>query len=248
MNPSVVPNFVGEVCESVSVFLQDQRLKEIGMSTPSASPSTQSMGSVNNNHHNTNQGMELFSAPSTNRYYCYNMVTTGRRRLSNVIKVWFNYSIQIYVDSFDYRFFLWFFSLVSVCFVDLKGLLRQSILQGNYPYRELFLKPEVTILALSKFINVNRRTGVSKTASKTRSVDTHKEPVHVLPRKNVTFLVISECWISVYSIALIVPSSHLWVPDGIYNLIVHVTVNRNRATTWGNVASQIQRLFQQYVC
>ncbi|XP_014062889.1 phosphatidylinositol-binding clathrin assembly protein isoform X11 [Salmo salar] len=46
--------------------VQDQRLKEIGMSTPSASPSTQSMGSVNNNHHNTNQGMELFSAPSTN--------------------------------------------------------------------------------------------------------------------------------------------------------------------------------------
>uniref|UniRef100_A0A8C7TEW9 Phosphatidylinositol-binding clathrin assembly protein n=1 Tax=Oncorhynchus mykiss TaxID=8022 RepID=A0A8C7TEW9_ONCMY len=46
--------------------LKDQRLKEIGMSTPSASPSTQSMGSVNNNHHNTNQGMELFSAPSTN--------------------------------------------------------------------------------------------------------------------------------------------------------------------------------------
>ncbi|XP_041738554.1 phosphatidylinositol-binding clathrin assembly protein isoform X3 [Coregonus clupeaformis] len=47
--------------------VQDQRLKEIGMSTPpSASPSSQSMGSVNNNHHNTNQGMELFSAPSTN--------------------------------------------------------------------------------------------------------------------------------------------------------------------------------------
>ncbi|CAB1351383.1 unnamed protein product, partial [Coregonus sp. 'balchen'] len=47
--------------------LKDQRLKEIGMSTPpSASPSSQSMGSVNNNHHNTNQGMELFSAPSTN--------------------------------------------------------------------------------------------------------------------------------------------------------------------------------------
>nr|XP_046185309.1 phosphatidylinositol-binding clathrin assembly protein isoform X12 [Oncorhynchus gorbuscha] len=46
--------------------VQDQRLKEIGISTPSASPSTQSMGSVNNNHHNTNQGMELFSAPSTN--------------------------------------------------------------------------------------------------------------------------------------------------------------------------------------
>ncbi|XP_055794520.1 phosphatidylinositol-binding clathrin assembly protein isoform X11 [Salvelinus fontinalis] len=46
--------------------VQDQRLKEIGMSTPSASPSTQSMGSVSNNHHNTNQGMELFSAPSTN--------------------------------------------------------------------------------------------------------------------------------------------------------------------------------------
>ncbi|KAM9406185.1 phosphatidylinositol-binding clathrin assembly protein isoform 10-T10 [Salvelinus alpinus] len=46
--------------------LKDQRLKEIGMSTPSASPSTQSMGSVSNNHHNTNQGMELFSAPSTN--------------------------------------------------------------------------------------------------------------------------------------------------------------------------------------
>uniref|UniRef100_A0A4W5MKY7 Phosphatidylinositol-binding clathrin assembly protein n=1 Tax=Hucho hucho TaxID=62062 RepID=A0A4W5MKY7_9TELE len=45
--------------------VQDQRLKEIGMSTPSASPSTQSMGSVNN-HHNTNQGMELFNAPSTN--------------------------------------------------------------------------------------------------------------------------------------------------------------------------------------
>uniref|UniRef100_A0A4W5MMB2 Phosphatidylinositol-binding clathrin assembly protein n=1 Tax=Hucho hucho TaxID=62062 RepID=A0A4W5MMB2_9TELE len=45
--------------------LKDQRLKEIGMSTPSASPSTQSMGSVNN-HHNTNQGMELFNAPSTN--------------------------------------------------------------------------------------------------------------------------------------------------------------------------------------
>uniref|UniRef100_A0A8C7TEY7 Phosphatidylinositol-binding clathrin assembly protein n=1 Tax=Oncorhynchus mykiss TaxID=8022 RepID=A0A8C7TEY7_ONCMY len=55
-----------QALKSFSVFLQDQRLKEIGMSTPSASPSTQSMGSVNNNHHNTNQGMELFSAPSTN--------------------------------------------------------------------------------------------------------------------------------------------------------------------------------------
>uniref|UniRef100_A0A6Q2ZF14 Phosphatidylinositol-binding clathrin assembly protein n=1 Tax=Esox lucius TaxID=8010 RepID=A0A6Q2ZF14_ESOLU len=46
--------------------LKDQRLKEIGISTPpSASPSTQSMGSVNNNHH-TNHGMELFNTPSTN--------------------------------------------------------------------------------------------------------------------------------------------------------------------------------------
>ncbi|XP_028973328.1 phosphatidylinositol-binding clathrin assembly protein isoform X3 [Esox lucius] len=46
--------------------VQDQRLKEIGISTPpSASPSTQSMGSVNNNHH-TNHGMELFNTPSTN--------------------------------------------------------------------------------------------------------------------------------------------------------------------------------------
>ncbi|CAB1345563.1 unnamed protein product [Coregonus sp. 'balchen'] len=45
-----------------SLFLQDQRLKEIGVSTPpSASPSTQSMGSVN-----TNQAMELFNTPSTN--------------------------------------------------------------------------------------------------------------------------------------------------------------------------------------
>ncbi|KAK6291772.1 hypothetical protein J4Q44_G00375570 [Coregonus suidteri] len=42
--------------------LKDQRLKEIGVSTPpSASPSTQSMGSVN-----TNQAMELFNTPSTN--------------------------------------------------------------------------------------------------------------------------------------------------------------------------------------
>ncbi|KAJ8007870.1 hypothetical protein DPEC_G00098670 [Dallia pectoralis] len=49
--------------------VQDQRLKEIGMSTPpSASPSTQSMGSVNNNNHHThtNHGMELFNTPSTN--------------------------------------------------------------------------------------------------------------------------------------------------------------------------------------
>nr|XP_029506726.1 phosphatidylinositol-binding clathrin assembly protein-like [Oncorhynchus nerka] len=45
--------------------VQDQRLKEIGVSLPpSASPSTQSMGSVN---HNTNQAMELFNTPSTNR-------------------------------------------------------------------------------------------------------------------------------------------------------------------------------------
>nr|XP_046176368.1 phosphatidylinositol-binding clathrin assembly protein-like isoform X8 [Oncorhynchus gorbuscha] len=44
--------------------VQDQRLKEIGVSLPpSASPSTQSMGSVN---HNTNQAMELFNTPSTN--------------------------------------------------------------------------------------------------------------------------------------------------------------------------------------
>ncbi|XP_014012084.1 phosphatidylinositol-binding clathrin assembly protein isoform X8 [Salmo salar] len=44
--------------------VQDQRLKEIGVSiVPSASPSTQSMGSVN---HNTNQAMELFNTPSTN--------------------------------------------------------------------------------------------------------------------------------------------------------------------------------------
>ncbi|XP_071020123.1 phosphatidylinositol-binding clathrin assembly protein-like isoform X9 [Oncorhynchus clarkii lewisi] len=44
--------------------LKDQRLKEIGVSLPpSASPSTQSMGSVN---HNTNQAMELFNTPSTN--------------------------------------------------------------------------------------------------------------------------------------------------------------------------------------
>ncbi|XP_045557530.1 phosphatidylinositol-binding clathrin assembly protein isoform X11 [Salmo salar] len=44
--------------------LKDQRLKEIGVSiVPSASPSTQSMGSVN---HNTNQAMELFNTPSTN--------------------------------------------------------------------------------------------------------------------------------------------------------------------------------------
>ncbi|KAM9400149.1 phosphatidylinositol-binding clathrin assembly protein-like isoform 4-T5 [Salvelinus alpinus] len=44
--------------------VQDQRLKEISVSIPpSASPSTQSMGSVN---HNTNQAMELFNTPSTN--------------------------------------------------------------------------------------------------------------------------------------------------------------------------------------
>uniref|UniRef100_A0A674EVQ0 Uncharacterized LOC115190220 n=1 Tax=Salmo trutta TaxID=8032 RepID=A0A674EVQ0_SALTR len=44
--------------------LKDQRLKEIAVSIlPSASPSTQSMGSVN---HNTNQAMELFNTPSTN--------------------------------------------------------------------------------------------------------------------------------------------------------------------------------------
>ncbi|XP_071234721.1 phosphatidylinositol-binding clathrin assembly protein-like isoform X9 [Salvelinus alpinus] len=44
--------------------LKDQRLKEISVSIPpSASPSTQSMGSVN---HNTNQAMELFNTPSTN--------------------------------------------------------------------------------------------------------------------------------------------------------------------------------------
>uniref|UniRef100_A0A8C7IB86 Phosphatidylinositol-binding clathrin assembly protein n=1 Tax=Oncorhynchus kisutch TaxID=8019 RepID=A0A8C7IB86_ONCKI len=43
---------------------EEQRLKEIGVSLPpSASPSTQSMGSVN---HNTNQAMELFNTPSTN--------------------------------------------------------------------------------------------------------------------------------------------------------------------------------------
>ncbi|KAL0969954.1 hypothetical protein UPYG_G00235080 [Umbra pygmaea] len=47
--------------------LKEQRLKEMGMSTPpSASPSTQSMGSVNNHHQHTNHGMELFSSPSTN--------------------------------------------------------------------------------------------------------------------------------------------------------------------------------------
>uniref|UniRef100_A0A4W5KD69 Si:ch211-200p22.4 n=1 Tax=Hucho hucho TaxID=62062 RepID=A0A4W5KD69_9TELE len=46
--------------------LKDQRLKEIGVSVPpSASPSTQSMGSVNHNHTN-NQAMELFNTPSTN--------------------------------------------------------------------------------------------------------------------------------------------------------------------------------------
>uniref|UniRef100_A0A8C7VY56 Phosphatidylinositol-binding clathrin assembly protein n=1 Tax=Oncorhynchus mykiss TaxID=8022 RepID=A0A8C7VY56_ONCMY len=50
--------------QCVSLLLQDQRLKEIGVSLPpSASPSTQSMGSVN---HNTNQAMELFNTPSTN--------------------------------------------------------------------------------------------------------------------------------------------------------------------------------------
>ncbi|XP_039507140.1 phosphatidylinositol-binding clathrin assembly protein isoform X4 [Pimephales promelas] len=46
--------------------LKNQRLKEIGIHTPSASPSTQSMGSVNNH----NAGMDLFtnttSPPSTN--------------------------------------------------------------------------------------------------------------------------------------------------------------------------------------
>lgn len=87
---------------------------------------------------------------------------------------------------------------IKVCFVDLKGLFRQSIFQWNYPNRELFLKPEVSILALSKFINI--KTGEpmlaklqAETSSKTRSVDTHEEPVHVLPRKNVIFLVISKC-------------------------------------------------------
>ncbi|XP_028831663.1 phosphatidylinositol-binding clathrin assembly protein isoform X10 [Denticeps clupeoides] len=44
--------------------LKDQRLKEIGMQTPSASPSTQSMGSTNNH----SSGMDLFTTttPSTN--------------------------------------------------------------------------------------------------------------------------------------------------------------------------------------
>ncbi|XP_036378895.1 phosphatidylinositol-binding clathrin assembly protein-like isoform X5 [Megalops cyprinoides] len=46
--------------------LKDQRLKEIGMQTPTASPSTQSMGSANG----TTAGMDLFTnhatAPSTN--------------------------------------------------------------------------------------------------------------------------------------------------------------------------------------
>ncbi|XP_064206529.1 phosphatidylinositol-binding clathrin assembly protein-like isoform X2 [Anguilla rostrata] len=44
--------------------LKDQRLKEIGMQTPTVSPSTQSMGSANG----TSSGMDLFTspAPSTN--------------------------------------------------------------------------------------------------------------------------------------------------------------------------------------
>lgn len=47
---------------------QDQRLKEINMHTPpSASPSSQSIGSANNNH--ITQTPELFtSSLSTNRY------------------------------------------------------------------------------------------------------------------------------------------------------------------------------------
>lgn len=53
----------------MSVSFQDQRLKEISMQTPpSASPSSQSVGSANNNNHHISQTPELFgSALNANR-------------------------------------------------------------------------------------------------------------------------------------------------------------------------------------